>query len=112
MPRPLLTDWIELLRAPAVTTSYGETVYDVTDADVVWSGYGSYQLYFSAEYDIDRDTTSRIGRVIVDDPTFNPAPKDWIRVNSTEVLEADGEPMVWTLRGRHHTEQGVKRING
>ena len=113
MVRALMTDRLELLRAPKTTTAgYGEVVYDFDQAVPVWTGRGSYQLYFSAEYDIDRDTTSRIGRVIVDDPSFTPQSKDWIRVNGSEVLEVDGEPMVWTLRGRHHIEQGVKRING
>jgi hypothetical protein len=112
MVRALMTDTLELLRAPQTTTGYGEKVYDFDSVETVWTGLGSYQLYFSAEYDLDRDTTSRIGRVIVDDPTFNPHPKDWIRINGSEVLEVDGEPMVWTLRGRHHIEQGVKRISG
>lgn len=113
MARALMTDRLELLRAPeTVTAGYGEHVHDFSQATVVWTGLGSFQLYFSAEYDIDRDTTSRIGRVIVDSPSFQPQPKDWIRVNGSEVLEADGEPMVWTLRGKHHVEQGVKRITG
>ncbi len=110
--RALMTDKIEILRATATETGYNETVYDFSSATVVATGLGSLQLYFSAEYDIDRDTTQRIGRFITDDPNLNPGPKDWVRVNGTTVYEVDGQPQTWTLRGYHHYEVGVKLIEG
>jgi hypothetical protein len=107
-----MTDKLEVLRATPTITAYGETVVDESGATVVQTCYGSLQLYFSAEYDIDRDTYSRIGRIICDDPTFDPQPKDWVRVNDGETYEIDGKPQTWTLRGRHHLEVGIKKIEG
>lgn len=115
MPRFLMTDTIELLRADRIITNYGESVYNLADAVVVASGLGSCQLYFSTEYDIDRDTTSRTGRVITDDFSImsaNPLPSDWIRVNGSEVYQVDGLPMDWSLRGLHHHEINIKHIEG
>lgn len=108
-----MTDLIEILRATPVISEYGETTYTFADATVVATGYGSIQLYISAEYDVDRDTYSRIGRLISDDVNlYGVQPKDWIRQPDGTLYEADGIAQKWNLRGRHHIEQGVKIING
>lgn len=115
MPRFLMTDTLEILRAPATITSYGETIYKLADAAVIASGLGSCQLYFSTEYSIDRETSSRTGRIITDDYAILSAGvvvTDWIRVNGVEVFEIDGPPMDWTLRGLHHHEINIKHIEG
>lgn len=114
MSRALMTDWIQIYQASPVTSKYGEVTYDFSSATLVASGWGSLQLYFSAEYDIDRDTYQRIGRVITDDPALTPNPKHWIVANgdTANVYEADGKPQVWTLRGRHHVEFGIKKLEG
>lgn len=110
--RGLMTDLIEVLEAPDVITPLGETIRRFSSAVLVASGYGTLQLYFSAEYDVDRDTTQRLGRIISDDPAlYNITPKQWIRVNGV-VWELDGWPQKWTLRGVHHVECNVKLTQG
>lgn len=110
--RVLMTDFIEVLEASDDVTSLGESVRNLEDAVVVHSGYGSLQLYFSAEYDVDRDTRQRLGRIISDDPRLYDATwKQWVRVNGV-VWELDGWPQKWTLRGLHHVEVNIKKTEG
>lgn len=111
MPRSLMTDKIQILQAPEITTSLGEKVRKRESAVVVATGLGSLQLYFSAEYDVDRDTLSRIGRIISDDPNLAIVNwSHWIVVNDQDWYDIDGQPQVWTLRGRHHIEVNIKRL--
>lgn len=113
MPRSLMTDVIEIWNAVPETTQYGEVIVKLEDAVLEATGYGSLQFYFSAEYDVDRDTTQVLGRVISDDPALYQAlkPKSWIKVAGV-FYEADGYPQKWTLRGNHHLEQNVKKVEG
>jgi len=107
-----MTDFIEVLEAPDVITTLGETVRHLENAVVVATGYGTLQLYLSAEYDVDRDTTQRLGRIISDDPAlYDVTPKQWIRVNGV-IWELDGHPQKWTLRGLHHIECNIKLTEG
>lgn len=111
MPRSLMTDKIQILQAPTVTTSLGEKVRKREDAVVIATGYGSLQLFFSTEYDVDRDTLNRLGRIISDDSNLSVINwQHWIVVNDGDWYEIDGQPQVWTLRGRHHIEVGIKRL--
>lgn len=112
MVRPLMTDVIQIYQAPNVATSLGETVRRVQDATLLATGRGSLQLYFSAEYDVDRDTRQRLGRVITDDPLLYVVTwKHWVLVNGI-MYEVDGNPQKWTLRGLHHAEFNIKTLEG
>jgi hypothetical protein len=110
--RPLMTDLIEVYEAPDVITPLGETVRNLSSAVKVAEGLGTLQLYFSAEYDVDRDTKQRLGRIISDDPRlYNITPKQWVLVNGV-TWELDGYPQKWTLRGLHHIEVNIKKTEG
>lgn len=112
MVRPLMTDVVQLYEAPNVVTNLGETVRRFQDAVLVATGYGSLQLYFSAEYDVDRDTRQKLGRIITDDPALYIVNwKHWVSVAGV-VYEVDGNPQKWTLRGLHHAEFNIKKLEG
>lgn len=109
--RSLMTDLIEVYAAPTVITNLGEHIRKMADAVPIGSGYGSLQLYFSAEYDVDRDTLQRLGRVISDDYNLYSLVTHQTWVLSDGVMyEVDGDPQKWTLRGLHHIEFNVKRL--
>lgn len=110
--RALMTDVVQIYRAPNTTTGLGEVVRKFSLATLLATGYGSLQLYFSAEYDVDRDTLQRLGRVITDDPGLYVVDwTDWVTVNGV-TYEVDGHPQKWTLRGLHHAEFNIKKLEG